>query len=166
MQDARNVGECVNLKVFLQIHERAMEYLIGDLEKRASECKLEKDFSFPKARRLRQAIDEAIQRYHRMTAPIPSIIAPNSARRKTREFIKEFVSALQQFLPCIDTADISEITVGRVDWENRIERCIAIVDDMIGNLKPLHTHMQEVLINKTVISDQIQLSLGQMIDIL
>ena len=162
VQDARNAGECLSLRVFLQIEEAALAYFIDDLMKRASECRLEKEFSFSKSKRLRQAIDEAIQRYQRMTAPIPSSGAATSIRRKTSELIARLIKQLRQHVPSMDTADLAENIDIASNWEFRLLQCAEAVDEMVEKLLPIESELIAILNEKSVISQQIQVSLIQM----
>ena len=162
MQDARNAGECLSLKGFLQIEQAAFAYFIDDLKERALECRAEKVFTFLTSRRHRQAIDEAIQRFQRMTAPIPANGTLTSIRSQTSSLIVQYLHRLQATVPSIDTAEIAVNIGAAVDWTIRLDQCALIVDELVGELEPLQKRLQTVLDEKSEICRQIEASLRQM----
>ena len=159
MQDARNVGECLTFKVFLQIEVAALAYLVDDLAKRAWECRAERVHAFHTAHRHRKAIDEAIQR---MTAPIPIGEADMSIRLKVAGLITEFYKGLQQQIRAVDTKGIDVTSTGAIDWADRLEKSAVLVEEFSFKVEPLLTELKSALDRKEAISLQIQGALQTM----
>lgn len=156
MQDARNAVECFYLKVFLQIQVAALEYLIEDLVIRACECRREKDFAFAKARRHRQAFDEAIQRYRRMIWPIATSGLEISVTEQVEKSIRSVVVLVRNECPNVDPADSADAPLPSADWKARLNKCAGLADNLARDLRHSLDIASDLLSQKAEISRRIE----------
>ncbi len=167
MQDARNAGVCVALKIYLQVERVAIDYLIADLENHAWECRRERIHKFETARRHRKAIDEAVQRFRRMTYPldVPER-SESSIRLKANSRISELYKELGKTLPVLKSAnsartiDVSQDQTG--DWEQRLVSAADQLESLAAQLSDLKSGLDEVLDQKSKISSDISRSIEKM----
>ncbi len=98
LQDARRVGECLTLKLFLQQYTLALRHLIFDLTDRARECRHETHPSPEAAHRFCRVFDEAIRHFLRATSH-PRTSSAKSLRAEIFDRIDQFVDSLGDDLP-------------------------------------------------------------------
>lgn len=171
VRDARNSGEYVYLRIFLQIEEAALEHLIHDVTQRAAECRLEVVHSFRAAKRHRQAIDEAIRRYRRMIISIPVGDSDSSIRKRTEQSLVQLLNRLLNLLPSItptehntpsDPADSADFSADPGDWKRSLSEAAELMDQLVQELNPILHQLQQLLREKTAISQRIDVFLNQM----
>lgn len=167
MQDARNAGLCLTLKGHVQTLHRAIGYLISDLENHAWECRQERIHSFATAKRHRKAIDEAIQRFCRMTSHIPVGDNPErSVRVQARLRFADFYRAFREFLPAVDYANIRPTigvkTSGEYTWKERLQDAAESLEALTVTLEQLKSDLSAILAEKSRISDDIEATMLKM----
>ncbi len=171
MQDARNAGVCLTLKVYVQTLQRALSYLINDLSNHAWECRRERIHSFTAVKRHRKAIDEAVQRFLRMTGQIPvADDLESSVRMQAQKQIAEFYKRLPSLLPALDYPNSSSIidgnAVGAKDWGERLRVSAETMDTLSNALSPLKTELDGILDEKSRICKEIERSMQKMVSTL
>jgi hypothetical protein len=171
MQDARNAGVCLTLKVYVQTLQMALGFLLSDLENHAWECRRERIHKFLTAKRHRKAIDEAIQRFYRMTRQIPIFEGrENSVRLQALERIADFYKSLPSVLPALDYPNSgSSIDVKHTEpiaWRERLLQSAIAMDSLACALGPLKTELDSVLEEKSRICREIESSMQKMANIL
>lgn len=155
-------GELLSLSIYLRFEHMALAYLINDLENQAWECRRERVYSFRVGRRHRRAIDEAIQRFLRMTAPLPNVNEATSIRLTTNLLISELYKMLPTLLPTLDISGIGLNPPEPTDWSRRLEEVANALDNLCNELKLLREKVITLLQEKHVDSQQIEGSILQM----
>lgn len=153
LDDARRSGECVALRAFLLIEQVAFRFLTSDLKERSTECTAELEPSAETARRHRLVIDEAIQRFRRMTDVLPGGSNESSIRFKTKRLFDEFCQKLHKSLPFVDCSPIESIPVG--DWDARHSIVASRIDALVSDLQPLITLLDQHLEEKGRLCEEI-----------
>jgi len=146
LDDARRSGECVALRAFLSIEQAAFRFLTYDLTERSTECAAEREPSAVTARRHRLAIDEAIQRFQRMTELLPGGAKESSIRFQSKRFFDDFCQELHLSLPFVDCSPIESIPV--IDWKARHNDVASQIGTLVLDLEPLVASLNEQLDEK------------------
>jgi len=137
----------------------------------AWECRRERIHSFTTVKRHRKAIDEAVQRFLRMTGQIPvADDLESSVRMQAQKQIAEFYKRLPSLLPALDYPNSSSIidvnAVGAKDWGERLRVSAETIDMLSNALSPLKAKLDGILDEKSRICREIERSMQKMVSTL
>ena len=161
LKNARDIGECVTLKIFLRIEHVALKYLLADLEERSHECAQESEPSAKTARRHRLAIDEAYRRFDRIASLLPVQNNDESIRMQINHQMVDFLRQLLPLLPTVDTTPLSLPSHQVPSWNDRHRRAAKEIAALKHRLQGFCSQLENEIEEKERICEEIVESIGR-----
>lgn len=163
LQDVRQLGECLSLRLMLSQYTGALHRLIDDLEDRAFEARNETHPDSLAAQNFRNLFSDAIRRFWSVVSP-PAQNDDASLRRAAYDSSDRFLEALFELLPSIGRSMIAAASTPptNYNWADRLTQSADAADQMARELREQLGELSSELDSKHQLLEQVNDALSRL----